>query len=262
MAVLTSAKQSIAAQGVGAVISEFNKFESTTEPKRSLGYKVEDVQGNVYRWAHFGAATNRGVIVATDVSESGYVDTDNVVVAPASCVNSGDNKAGAYFVEITLAAITASQFAGGKLLITDDTGEGYTYDIINNTATADPVAGNFRIQLAQPLQADLAADSDFAIAGNPYANVEPVNMSGASGDLQIVGVSCATQAANDFGWVQTRGVCGVLTEGTLLLGNGVVPSLTTTGAIAPAVSTTTGRIIGTVVDIGDSTGHSLVDLKI
>lgn len=261
MAVSEDTKQSFAIQGVGSVVSEFNKFESTTEPKRPVGFKVEDVQGTIYRWAHFGAATNRGVVVATDVSESGYVDTDNVILAPASCVTTTDNAVGSYYVEITLASITSNQFAGGKLLITDDSGEGYTYDIVGNTATNDPATGTFRLQLAQPLQVALDATSDFAIAGSPYANLEPANMAGTGTDTQVVGVACATQAAGDYGWVQCSGVCGVLTEGTLLLGNGVVPSLTVAGAVAPAVSTTTGRIIGQVVDIGDTTGHSLIDLK-
>jgi hypothetical protein len=263
MAVSTSTISSFASIGVPGACSNFDLYESTTNPKRPVGFKVEDVQGNIYRWAHFGATTTQGKLVSQDLSESSYVDTDNAILAPASCVNTTDNSVGSRYVEITLGSITANQFAGGKLLITDDTGEGYTYDIIGNTATGNPASGTFRLELARPLQAALDATSDFMISGSKWANLEPALGVGVGNlnDVFFAGVSMASQAADDYGWICTKGIVGILTNGSPLVGSGVVPSGTTAGAVDIASSSTTGRLVGSCILDGDSTGYALCDIN-
>ena len=263
MAVSTSTITSFAAMGVPASVSEFDPYESTTNPKRPVGFKVEDVNGNVYRWAHFGATTTQGKVVSQDVSESSYVDSDNVILAPASCVTTTDGTVGSRFVEITLAAITADQFAGGTLLISDDTGEGYTYRIVGNTATDNPATGTIRVELARGLQVAVDATSDFEILGSKYANLEPASAIGAGNALDAIpaGVSVGSQAAADYGWIQTKGIVGVLTNGSPLVGQGVCVSGTTAGAVDIAASNTTAKLIGICCIDGDSTGYTLVDIN-
>lgn len=250
MAVSTSSTNSFA---LSPIVSEFNPFISTTNPTRALGSKVEDAQGNIYRWAHFGATTTQGKVVSQDVSESSYVDTDNVILAPASCVTTTDNSVGSYYVEITLASITADQFAGGKLITTDDTGEGYTYPIESNTATNDPATGTFRLKLKYPLQVALDATTDFCIIGSRYGNLEPA-LAGNSPDADPVGVSLASQAAGDYGWILTKGSVGVLQQGAVTDHQGLVVSNTVAGAAMSAPTATTAKLIGYSVMSGDDTG--------
>jgi hypothetical protein len=155
MAVSTSTLFGVgAANGVPQVGADFNRFVSDATPKYQVGWKIEDVDGNVYRYSHFGADVNRGVVVAQDISESSLGDSDNVIVAPASTTSGTDGNIGTKYVEITAGqsgnAITADQFAGGRFITTDDTGEGYTYNIVGNTGNAT-VGSAFRLQLKELL---------------------------------------------------------------------------------------------------------------
>lgn len=253
----------------GSTADKFNKFEQSANPKFHVGYKVEQADGSVYRYVHFGATVNRGVLVAGDLSETSVVDTDNAVIASASSVNTSDSLIGSRFIQFTLAAATANQFAGGKLVVTDDAGEGYTYDIVGNTATDNPATGDIRIELLQPLQVALTTASDVSIYANPYHNLEIATYT----DAHVVGVSCATiTAADNYGWIQTKGRCGVLQDATVpAVGLYVVLSEATNGAVSGlVVGTATGSlgdvtadpIVGVMVDPGDSTGHSVVDLRL
>jgi hypothetical protein len=256
MAVSTSTITSFAAIGVPGSCSEFDIYESTTNPKRPLGYKIEDVQGNIYRWAHFGATTTQGKVVSQDIDESSYVDTDNVIVAPASAVTVSDGTIGSRFIEITLASITADQFAGGKIVITDDTGEGYTYGIIGNTATGDPATLTFRVELASPLQVAVSSDSDFAIVGNMYGNVEPAT----STDFAIVGVSMGSQAAADYGWVLTKGTVGILSDGNIgQIGKGIAIG-TVAGSVIVATATN-DNVFGYCIAAPDNTGYGMFKIN-
>lgn len=250
MAVSTSTINSFAAVGVPMTVAEFNPFESTTNPKRPVGFKVEDAQGNVYRWAQFGATTTQGKVVSQDISESSLVDSDNIVIAPASAVNVGDGSLGSRFVEVTLAAVTQNQYAGGKLVITDDAGEGYTYPIIGNTATDDPATGNIRIELGLPLQVALTTASDIAISGSRYGNLEPATAT----DFDIVGVSMGSQAAADYGWILTKGAVGILTQGETVAGKGIM-----VGSVAGSVTEATAtndNVFGYALAAGDNTGYT------
>lgn len=246
----------------GATGGEFDKFGLHATPKYVLGFKVECNDGSVYRYVHTGAATNRGSIVSQDLSETSTADTDNAVIAPASAVAvTGESlkpgALGSTYVQLTVASITANQFRGGKFITTDDVGEGYTYDILGNTATDDPATGDFRLRLAQPLQVALDATTDISIEGSPYSDVE-----GATGtDEYPVGVLCSTTTSSlPYAWVQTKGTVGVLQAGTVTLGDILVVS-NTTGA-AETQTGYTQPIIGFCVDPGDTTGHMVAHINL
>lgn len=237
MAVSTSSRNSFAAIGVPSIVSELDLNENGTAAKRALGFKVEDAQGNVYRWVHAGAAVTAGRLVSQDISESGVTDTDNAVIAPASSVTTTDSTVGSRFVEMTLASATLNEYAGGKFIVTDDAGDIYTYGIVGNTATNDPATGNIRIELDRPLVVALDATSDVAILGSRYGNVEGAT----STDFDAVGVTMSNLAADDYGWVMTKGQSAVLSQGTTTVG---VPCKI--GSVAGSVTDalTTGSMVG------------------
>ena len=259
MAVSTSSRfGSGAVQGVPSVAADFDKFAEHATPQHQLGYKVEDVDGNVYRYAHFGATVNRGVLVSQDVSESSLGDSDNVIVASASASDTSYGTIGSKSIEITAGGstvIAADQYAGGKFITTDDTGEGYTYDIVGNTANSTS-GSNIRLDLRQPLQVAVDGTTDFIIVGNKYANLE---INTAATDNIIAGVSCSTiSTASYYGWVQTKGIVGILCGGTDAIGDYINPSNTTSGAVvcqSSPNSVTVDQILGSCVVAGDSGGH-------
>jgi hypothetical protein len=233
MAVSTSSKFSIAAGAVPSVVGAFDKFEMHATPKYPCGYKVELADGSVSRYGHFGADTAQGRLVSQDISESSAILNAITVVAPASAVTITDGTIGSRYVEGTIASIAVDQYAGGKLLVVDNTGQGYTYDIVGNTATGDPASGNLRIELAQPLQVALDATSDVLVLGNLYANLE---IATAASEIAIVGVTCANMDVSEaaWGWIQTWGVVACLQDGTCAIGDICTLSDGTSGAYQTA----------------------------
>jgi hypothetical protein len=255
-------------QGVPTVSADFDKFAKHATPRFAIGFKVEDGDGNVYRYSHFGADTNRGVLVSQDVSESSLGDSDNVIVASASCANTSDGTKGSRYLNITTGnyssggtatEVTANQFAGGTFITSDDAGEGYTYDIVGNTTNAG--SSTIRVELRQPIQVALGATTDFIIVGNKYANLE-IATNGT--DCTLAGVTCQTMDVSEeaWGWVQTKGLVGILCAGTDVLGEKVVLSQGTSGAVICASSVTESsqsldQVVGSCVVAGDSTGHGV-----
>ena len=260
--------------GVPQVAADFDKFEKNATPKWAAGTKIETADGSVYRYCHFGDDVNRGVFVSQDLDESSKTDTDNAIIAPGSAVAAPDSNInvgaiGSRFVQITLGSTSAGQYAGGKFCPTDDTGIGFTYDIRSNTATDDPASGDIRIELHQKLQVAVAADTDFAIAGNLYANLE---IATAATDIAVAGVTCSTMdvSAAAYGWVQTKGVVSVLQDATtVVIGDAVALSSATSGAVAVfgGSAASVGDIpdeemVGTMLIVGGSGGHSVIKLNI
>jgi len=266
MAVSTSNKFSIAAGSPPSIVGAFDKFAKDATPKYPCGYKVEMADGTVLRYAHFGADVAVGVLVSQDLSESSQADLDNEVIAPASCVNTSDGTIGSYHIEVDADSVTVDQYAGAKLITTDDTGEGYTYDIVGNTATNDPATGNFRIQLAQPLQVALDATTDISIMGNAYANLEIATTT----DEFVAGVTCSAMDVSEqaWGWIQTKGVCGILQDGTIALGDMVCLSDGVSGAVhvigggGTLATDLTEPLIGFCVDPGDNGGHGAFKINL
>lgn len=239
-------------QGVPGVATKFDKFakwKGDTSP-HMVGFKVEDSDGNVYRMAHFGADVNRGVLVAQDISESSLGDSDNVLAAAS---------AGQNYVTATIGGstvINANQYAGGRLIISDDTGEGFTYSVTGNTANST-VGGTVDIYINPPLEAAVATTSDFILVGNKYANLE---IATTGTDCYLAGVTCQTMDVSEasYGWVQTKGLVGILMAGSDAIGDKVILSTETNGAvcgIADHSSNTLDQIVGACVVAADATGH-------
>src|SRR3990167_466429 len=99
------------------------RLDALATPKYNLGFRVSRADGNIYLYGQFGAATNRGLLVAPDISEVGEVDTDNGMIAPASASTTTDGTLGSRFIQITKTGIIKNQYAGGYLHTTDDVGE-------------------------------------------------------------------------------------------------------------------------------------------
>jgi hypothetical protein len=248
-------------QGVPSVAVDFNKFAMHVTPRFTLGFKVEDGEGSTYRYARFNANTNRGVLVAQDISESSMGDSDNALLAAASAVTVGDGAIGSRYVQMTASGILINQFAGGKLILSDDTGEGFTYDIIGNTATANTSTGThyIRIELKQPIVTAVDTTTDVILTGNKYANLE-IATNGT--DAFLAGVTCNTIvfATASYGWVQTKGIVGILTTGTDVIGEKVVLSTVINGAVVATsdlieAEQSKDQTVGTCVVDGDTTGH-------
>lgn len=250
-------------------------------PKYQVGFGFERSDGAKFRYCQVGVSdTNRGVVVAAADSESGVsslqpdidakvwkpADTTlpNGVVGPVPC------NIGSHYVWATLASVQKNQYAGGYLITTDDDGEGYTYRIKGNKVTDGVATGVVELELYDPLVVALGTNTDICIVGCRYANVVAASIGLAlTANKCAIGVICAGASANNYAWVQTAGVCGVLQAGVLpVQGESVTLSTNVGGAVqAATVNSASGLfysfqqpIVGYCIDPGDSTGHSVIQL--
>jgi len=250
------------------------RADAIASPKYPLGFKVSRADGSIHRYSMFGATCNRGVLVSPDISELNIPDTDNCIVAPASANDTTDGTIYSRFIQITKSGVVENQFAGGYLVVTDGTGIGYTYRIKGNTATGTNVGSDtdaFRMELYEPLQAAVTTDTDFAVIGCQYYDLEIATTT----DATISGVSKVTVAvATPYTFIQTRGVCGILLDAsTTAAVDGAMMALSalTSGAVRPFVGGSIGTvvaaearymIVGYSLDAGDAAGQASVFLTL
>lgn len=215
-------------------LAKFNIRESKTTPSYALGTRVT-IGNRTFRYAHFGVATTQGMVVSTDISaQSSTATTKLGIIAPVSSNTTTDGTAGSRFLQFTLGSMSLNQLAGGYFHVAGGTtgtnlGGGYTYRIKGNTATSGPAAGDIRLEFYDKIETTVTSAASVFVIGNLYADLLPHAASGSTDQL-IVGVSCAVQAADDFGWVQTWGPGSCQANGTIAAGNIVTPSGSSGGA--------------------------------
>ena len=265
MAVSTDSYFSNAIVGQPQVGADIDIHQVDLTPKYQVGFGFIRADGSKFRYGHFGADTNRGLLVATDISESSMADDDDLGATVANLTKvAGEtmnpNAIGSHYMQLTITA-SAQQFTGGYVTVTDDNGEGYTYRIRSNTATGDPVTGDCYLELYKPIVVAVDSNSDFSINGCKFANLEAASTT----DEDVAGITCAGMSSTNYGWIQTAGIAGVLqSAGTGSVGNPVHLSSNTSGAIAVLQSQTGISIvqIGSLVDAGDSGGHSVINVTL
>lgn len=285
MAVLTNTNYySNAIVGVPQIGAGIDIHRVDSSPKFQIGFGFERADGAKFRYCQIGAtATNRGVLVAAadeseEVGMSLQVDIDQKVWAstqttnPNGVVDPVPNSIGSHRIWMTRAATNKHQFSGGYFVTTDDTGEGYTYRVKDNDATDDMATGVVQLELYDSLVVGLGTTTDCAIIGCRYANLATpaIALTGTANNC-VIGVTCAGVSATNYGWVQTRGVVGVLQDATLpVQGQAVFASSNVSGAVsAVTVNSASGlyytfqnAVVGYCIDPGDSTGHSVIQLML
>jgi len=155
-------------------------------------------------------------------------------------------------------AVTTDQLKDGYVVPEDDAGEGITYTVKSNAAAATTAA--LTIELLEGLILAWTTATTVGIFANPYSVIirHP-----APATAFLVGVAAGPITASDYGWLQTWGPCVVLTEGTVVINEGVIDSATADGAVAPTASTAAGEenYVGVTMEVGPTTEHSLIYLR-
>ena len=237
-----------------------NIYRLDAGPKYAVGFRISRQDGNVYRYSQYGAATNRGVLVAMDDSAAVVNNSDNALLDPTDAATSGDGGIGSRFIQVKGQAQTRDQYSGGYLSTSNDTGEGYTYRIKGNTgatlATGAPVVGQYRLELYDKLQVAIDSTTDIAIVGNLWSDLK-VAVSGS--DAAVAGVSCATAtAALPYSFTQTWGVCNCLQSANVsAVGGIVVLSDLTSGAVGAFAGGSIGTVANELLDLQPVVGYMI-----
>ena len=200
---------------------------STTESRGvTLGTKGLMPDGRVFRYSKAGEAITAGLLCQTPLAIANH-DMDLVTAAAA---------VGATSIVSTLGgtAVTKDQYKGGTLYVNDGAGEGQTFRIATHAAVSS--SGDFTVPFEgkQTVKTALTASSLTGIKANPYNGTLLYN---TTPDGIPTGFTPTDVASGAYFWQQTYGDAAILVNGTVVLGQCVVPGTTTSGSVDTHVAT-------------------------
>ena len=227
-------------------------YEESSIAKYDIGEKLELADGRVFRYGYTAAAINAGLLVSQDLSATALADSDDLVIAAA---NGFSPAANSLKFQITLASVTADQYAGALFQTTSATGtgigEGIQYRIKSNSATGATTAGKVDIYLYDPIKVTLTTATDFAIVGGLWYNVRGAT---AATDYVVSGVTPIAFTANYYGWFQTAGIAVLQSDGAIAIGANLTLSDGETGSVQ-LKDAETEPLVGTALYASDDNGH-------
>jgi hypothetical protein len=230
--------------------------------------------GSVYRHAKASATAlvagnlyqQNSLADVTGSADAGLLT--NMVVAADAAV-------GATTVSLTMggtSAITKDALKDGYFFINDVTGEGLRYKIESNAAAASLGTLTVTLKETDGLKVALVAgSSQVGLRQNEYDNLT-ITTADTVGVGALAGVATVAVTASYYCWIQRSGVCNVMTDGTLIVGEPVVLGAAAAGSFTvypPAAADTTGArvvkestVIGYCMNVSASTEYSLINLML
>lgn len=228
-------------------------YISSATPTAKIGARVETDDGRVFRYVKNGAVA----LVAGNFIQSPAITSAHLATtATATAI-------GATTLVFTPGAATgtANQYTDGFMGVSVTPGLGYTYEVASHPAIASSVA--FNLTLKTPIQVALTTSSRLGLIMNKHNGVIQAPVTTATGTL--VGVATYIIAANEYGWIQTWGLCSALTTGTPALGAMVMWPGTVAGAAQVVVAAGTlivAQVIGHMAQVGVTGEANFIDLRI
>lgn len=209
-----------------------------------IGQVVTFGDGRAYVWCTTNANIAAGRVVAVNPA----LDTEfaaKLAVAAAGATEVVLDVSSISFFGVDASNLTRNALSGGYLTISDQTGEGYSYQIKGNAAAA---SDSVTIQLMTPLIAAIDATTDCHVNGSVYRKV----IAGGAAELNI-GVATVATTASTAGeeqgfWVQVSGMGVVSVAATTSINAGVPLGVTSTAGqvvVATAVLQTIAIAAGT-----------------
>lgn len=240
--------------------SDVDVTRADAAPKYQVGQGFTRADGNVFRYAHVGTATNAGQLVGPTTASGGATYGAAVVVASASATAEQaeypilPGQVGSHYVELTISSIAADKYEGGYLIVTRGTGAGETYRIAGNTASGNPTSGALHVKLYEPIKVAITATTGIIIVPSIFTDCTVT----ATSAPQVCGVLMSTTTStNLWAWVCTRGVVACAEDATIPLtaGNQIIPSANTAGSYG-ALSNN-GTTVASVTSIRPVIGYSI-----
>ena len=219
-------------------VSGLGVFTDEATQRHPLGTGAEDRFGRMFRYVEVGGSD---LVVG------------NLLQHPAQIANHQDLTPSAAAIGDRLITVTpgatggeANLYAGGIAVIDTTPGLGYSYPISGHAAITALTAFDVNLARGWEIAVALTGSSRVSLYSNPFRNViqMPTTATGAP-----VGVCVYIITADQFGWVCTRGPCGVLVAGTPAVGTGVTNSGSVAGAVAASGADTTSEV-GRMMDTG------------
>lgn len=239
----------------GTPVDTFSFLSTQSHP---LGTVAVDRCGRVFRYQQAGAVT---IAPGKLYQGAAPIPLHLALTAVAESIGAG-SALDPIVVTPGATAGAANLYAEGYFNISDGTGVGYTYRVSSHPEITASVAFNLYLDPDDRINVALDTTSRYGLIHNPYKNTILVPTA-RTGLIVGVGVSVCTNAY--YGWIQSRGPCGVLINGTPAVTSPVANSATTTGAVdvwTTAAAAVTITPVGHMMQVGVSTKYNMVMLTI
>ena len=219
-----------------------------------FGTQLVMQDGRKFRFARAGATL---LVVGNAIQASGD-NTETDLTAAAGAANDK-------LITFTAAGTEAANYyAQGYATVSVTPGGGDTYKILSHATFAATTGQVVNLSTPPGLRRALTTTSRVDLVEHPYKGV--IQLPATTQTSIPVGVAVSAIAVNAGGWLQTRGVVGVLTAGTVIIGNRCVIPTGTAGAIGPETATATTMdnevTVGKVMDVAASGAWSTIFLTI
>ena len=242
--------------------NEGEQYNTYTTAQYVLGQQfVLGPDGRTFRFALNGSVALKGnELIQAKAGDDNLIDLDVDTAAAA----------GTFDISVTNGAtsVAVDELAGGFISVYVDGGGSAgtlsnTYRIDSNAAagnaaalviTIDPNSGGF--------QRAITTADNCEICWNQYSGV--VVSTGATPTAQIVGVSTGAVAAAEYGWLQTKGIIGVLVDDAAAFdqGDALVPGVDAGTLNTQAAGTLDVDIVGVAVVNSAIDAFGLADMSI
>jgi len=232
-----------------ATVAGQDVWTNSAVPLADVGTVMLDSQGRELRYVKVGGSD---VLVANLMSAPANKTNHHGMAVNTAAI--GDET-----VTVTLGATAATlnEYAGGFLNVVDDTGEGYTYEVLSHPA-ADSAA-TLVVTLKDPIKLAFGADATVDLVHNAFNGV----IVAATSTDKPVGVTIVPLSAGYFGWLVKNGQTSCLAEATLTLGAELEAG---TGGGVDELSDVTDPVVVTSVGYarvaGTSAEHPLIDVRL
>lgn len=232
-------------------LTESQIHEVGTRQLHPLGTVGVSQDGKKYRYVKAGGAIAAGKIAAVPPNVANHIDR-----APGANVAVGATE---LTVAIGATAVAQDDYAGGTLIVEDGSGEGQTFRVLGNTASAGSTS--ITVKLATPVKTALVASADSKVSLFPskYNGV----VASATVAFRRVGVPNVAFASGEYGWVQTSGDCAVLIDGSAVaIADPVIPGSVAGSVAGIGTAAVTDQIVGYARQAGTDTEYQLIDLQL
>lgn len=225
-------------------------YSTSTTALHNIGEYMVTNDGRGYRYCKAGGSA----LVVGKIQQAKAEDTSNEQEITITNAAVGDTT----IVSTDTVTLAANLLAGGFLIVSEGTlGVGQTYKLKGNTAASSAVV---TFNLDEAVRVATTGTCKVDVKVNPYMSVivAPTTQTSA-----IVGAAQYAIGSSEFGWLQTRGVCAILAQGTVVVGDGLVPAnTTTTGTVVSRADASLEASIGYALHGAASTDYCLAYLTI
>jgi len=217
------------------LLTAIDLYTSDTVATHKLG-QMHYSGSKIFRYVKAGASN----LVVGNLLQAPVIDTQFDDMAVPAAVASGFDAVGSGVVITNgTTAVSAGDFKGGTLTVSVTPGLCEEYTIIDNSAAANGAA--LTVYLDRKIRTAWTTSTKVTLR-NVYNGViqAPTTLTGA-----IVGVAIYAIPAGQYGWIQTKGICGALSDNSSgAVGSDVSNSAATAGAVGVMVAGTGRAVVG------------------